>query len=269
MSEEKSLKLKDKVAIITGAGNGIGRGVAIEMAKEGAAIVIADRNIEFANKTAELLAPITSKYSVFKFELTDLDQHAGLVEETLKKFGKIDILVNNAGIFPDEDGLLNIKKEDILNVLFCDLIGPMFLTQRVARVMVEQKCPGTILFTSSAHGQVTALRPTYCVAKAGIDMLVKETALELAKYSIRVNAVAPGYVAVRGETMLDNLHVPLGRSATPQDVANVMVFLAEEKSSYITGQTILVDGGFSITHVRYWMNKGLLPKVEVTETSSK
>jgi NAD(P)-dependent dehydrogenase (short-subunit alcohol dehydrogenase family) len=269
MLEEKQLNLKDKVAIITGAGNGIGRGIAVAMAKEGAAIVIADRNVEFANKTAELLAPITSKYLVFKFELTDLDQHAGLVEEALKKFGKIDILVNNAGIFPNEDGLLNIKKEDMLNVLFCDLIGPMFLTQRVARVMIEKRCSGSILFTSSVHGQVTALRPTYCVAKAGIDMLVKETALELAKYSIRVNAVAPGYVAVRGETKLDNLHVPLGYSATPEDVANVMAFLADEKSNYITGQTIVVDGGFSITHVRYWINKGLLPKVDVTETSSQ
>lgn len=250
--------LKNKVAIITGAGNGIGRGVAIEMAKEGASIVIADKNIEFANKTAELIAPITSKYLVFKFDLTDLDQHAGLIEETLKKFGSIDILVNNAGINAKDEGLLNAKKEDITEVLSCDLTSPMFLTQSVARVMVEKKCAGSIIFTSSAHGHVTMLRPAYCVAKAGIDMLVKDTALELAKYSIRVNAVAPGAIAVRDETARDNLHVPLGYSGTPKDVADAMIFLAGEKAKYITGQTIVVDGGYSLTHVRYWMNKGIL-----------
>ena len=241
--------LQGKVAIVTGAARGIGRGIAIEMAKEGATVIVAD-----LDKNTKL----TSSFVSMPTDIRDSEQVTTLVNNVLRQFGKIDILVNNAGINAKDGGILYTDKENILDVLTSNLIGPFFLTQSVVKEMVSRKIPGSVLFTSSVHGRVAMLRPAYCISKAGLETLVKEAALELAKYGIRVNAVAPGAIAIRDENLRANAHVPLGYSGTPQDIANAMVFLASDKSSYITGQTIVVDGAFSIAHTRYWMDKGIL-----------
>ncbi len=125
--------------------------------------------------------------------------------------------------------------------------------------MIERNIKGSLLFTSSSHARVISTRPAYSASKAAIETLVREAALELAAYGIRVNAVAPGWIAVRDEQERSNHFIPLGYRGTPEDIAHAMVFLASEKASYITGQTLTVDGGFSIAHTHYWRLLGMLP----------
>ena len=153
-----------------------------------------------------------------------------------------------------------IGREEAISVFETNFIGPFSLTQRVVNEMINRNINGSILFTSSTHSHITQLHPAYSSSKAAIEMFVKDIALELAEYGIRVNAVSPGAIAIRGEKNRKNYHVPLGYSGTPQDIANVMVFLASEKGNYITGQTIVVDGGFSLAHTYYWAKKGLFDR---------
>ncbi len=126
--------------------------------------------------------------------------------------------------------------------------------------MVSSRTKGSILITSSIHAHITQLHPAYTASKAALGMLVRDTALELAEYGIRVNAVAPGAIAIREKEDRTNPHVPFGYSGTPTDIANIMVFLASEKANYITGQTIMVDGGLSLAHAFYWIDKGVLQR---------
>jgi len=137
-----------------------------------------------------------------------------------------------------------------------NLIGPFFLTQKVVGVMIEKQIKGSILFTTSTHSQITMLRPAYSSSKAALEMLIKDTALELAEYGIRVNGVAPGAIDIWDMEDRTSEHVPQGFLGLPEDIGNAMIFLASEKSGYITGQTIVVDGAFSLAHTRYWEKKG-------------
>lgn len=249
--------LAQRVVIVTGAAKGIGKGITIEMARQGANVVIADIDERGSHKTEELIHNLGVTALVLKTDVSDVDQNNRLVDSTLKEFGKVNILVNNAGVNA-EGGILETTNQGALSVFNTNLVGPFFLTQRVAKEMVERKIKGSILFTSSVHGQITQLRPAYTATKAALEMFVRDIALELAEYGIRVNAVAPGAIAIRGEKDRTSPAVPLGYSGVPQDIANAMVFLASEKGSYITGQTLTVDGGFSLAHTHYWIKKGVL-----------
>ncbi len=251
------LLLENQVAIITGAAKGIGRGIAIEMAREGAYVVIADIDEEGSKTTRKLVEEFGRDAFILPTDVSNEEHNNRLVDDTLKQFGKIDILVNNAGINIG-GSFLEITREAAMSVLKTNLLGPFFLTQQVAREMVRRKTGGCILFTSSIHGQIPHLHPAYTVSKAALDMFVRDTALELAEYGIRVNAVAPGAIAMREE--MDRIFplVPLGSRGTPTDIANAMVFLASVRAGYITGQTIVVDGGLSLAHRHYWAKKGLL-----------
>ena len=249
--------LSSKVAIVTGSASGIGRGVAVEMAKAGAKIVIADINNKGAEETHELITQVGGDSKVVITDVSNHQQNTALVNEALAIYGQIDILINNAGI-NTEGGILDINRDEAISVLQTNFIGPFFLTQRVVQEMKSRNIKGCILFTSSVHGQVTQLHPAYTSSKAAIEMFVKDIALELAPFGIRVNAVAPGAIAVRGEADRSNKHVPMGYSGTPEDIANAMIFLASDKGSYITGQSLTVDGGFSLAHTWYWLKKGIL-----------
>ncbi len=251
------LDLSEKIALITGAANGIGREIAVEMAKEGANIVIADIDEKGSHETQELLQKYKRDVLIVTTDVENEEQNSKLVDTTLNKFGRIDILVNNAGI-NTRGGIIEISREDALHVLNTNLIGPFFLTQRVAREMVHSKVRGSILFTSSIHSHVTQLHPAYTVSKAALEMFVRDIALELSEHGIRVNAVAPGGIAIRGEEDRALSIIPLGYRGIPRDIANAMVFLASEKASYITGQTLVVDGGLSLAHQYYWTAKGFL-----------
>jgi len=258
--QSKISLLTNKTVLITGAAKGIGRGIAIEMAREGADVVIADVDEEESQKTLRLIRDLERSCLAVPTDVRDIEQNNRLVDRVLETFGKIDILVNNAGInTPGVDRILEISPENFDFVLSTNFRGHLFLSQRVAREMIERNIKGSLLFTSSSHARVISTRPAYSASKAAIETLVREAALELAAYGIRVNAVAPGWIAIRDEQERSNHFIPLGYKGAPEDIAHAMVFLASEKASYITGQTLTVDGGFSIAHTHYWRLLGMLP----------
>lgn len=252
---KKDIVLDGKIAVVTGAAKGIGRGIALRMAIEGATVVLVDIDTKGLEEVKRQIDTAGGTSILYTADVSNISQNKMLVESILKQCSRIDILVNNAGINKG-GGILEITEEDALAVFSTNFIGPFFLTQLVVRDMKVQGIKGSILFTSSTHSHITMLHPAYSSSKAAIEMMIKDIALELAVYGIRVNAVAPGAIAIRGEKNRISQHVPLGYSGTPEDIANAMVFLASEKAQYITGQTLIVDGGFSLAHTHYWIQKG-------------
>ncbi|MDQ3098192.1 MAG: SDR family oxidoreductase [bacterium] len=250
-------ELDKKIALITGAAKGIGRGIAHEMAKSGATVVLCDIDDENLLKTEQEFINEGLSCVSKKSDVSSIEQNDALIDWVLEKYGKIDILVNNAGYYQDTS-LLDGNFSDVQKLFLTNMIGPYFLTQRVAREMISQKLRGSILFTSSTHARVTIMRPAYSSSKAAIEMFVRETALELAEFGIRVNAVAPGAIDIWAMEDRKSDHVPVGHLGTPQDIGHAMVFLSSDKAVYITGQTLTVDGAFSLAHTHYWNKKGKL-----------
>jgi 3-oxoacyl-[acyl-carrier protein] reductase len=250
-------ELDKKIVLVTGAAKGIGRGIALEMAKAGATIVLCD--IDNASLLATEQEFIRDGYSciAMKSDVSSAEQNDALVDRILEKYGKIDVLVNNAGYYQDVC-LLDGNYSDVQKIFLTNNIGPYFLTQRVAREMISQKIHGSILFTSSTHARVTIMRPAYSSSKAAIEMFIREAALELAEFGIRVNGVAPGAIDIWAMEDRQSHQVPVGHLGTPEDIGHAMVFLASDKAMYITGQTLTVDGAFSIAHTHYWNKKGKL-----------
>jgi 3-oxoacyl-[acyl-carrier protein] reductase len=246
------MKLRDKVALITGSGRGIGRQIAAVFGSEGAGVVICDVNEQQAKKTCEELGLDNGRVISFGVDVTDTAQVEEMINKILDKFGKIDILVNNAGI--TRDGLLvRMKEDDWDAVLGVNLKGTFICTKAVSKVMMKQK-QGKIINIASIIGIMgNPGQANYAASKAGIIGFTKSAARELASRNITVNAVAPGYIQTDmtaklsdslREQMLKN--IPLNRLGSPVDVANVCLFLASSDADYITGQTIVVDGGMAM-----------------------
>jgi len=247
------MKLKDKVAIITGAAEGIGKATAIEFVKEGAKVVVADVNLELAEKTVEELKMLGGEAIAVKVDVANPDDVNAMVSKTLERFGRIDILFNNAGI-SIQKSLLEMTLEDWRRVIDVNLTGVFLCSQAVARVMIQQR-RGVIINMASSLGFVAIpRRAAYCASKAGVIGLTRELAVELAPYGIRVVAVAPGWIATQRVLNLAKrgivneeaikMMTPMGRLGTPEEVAKVVVFLASDDASFITGDTILIDGGY-------------------------
>jgi 3-oxoacyl-[acyl-carrier protein] reductase len=241
--------LKDKVALITGGARGIGRAIAILFAKEGADIAIGDVNKEEAEKTCLDIEALGRKALALEMDVTDYENVQDGVNKILDKFTKVDILVNNAGITKDSL-LLRMNQADWDAVLNVNLKGSFNCIKAVSRPMIKQR-NGRIINIASIIGIIgNPGQANYSASKAGIIALTKTTARELASRNINVNAVAPGFIQTE---MTANLPldlkekmkeaIPLNRFGSPDDVAAVCVFLASSDSSYITGQTIVVDGG--------------------------
>lgn len=244
------MKLKDQVAVITGAAQGIGRGVAEYIAKEGASIVISDINIEIATKTAE---EIKEKYKVETLAVAgnvatpaDCDN---LVQKTLDKFSKINILINNAGITRD-NLIMRMSEAEWDSVLSVNLKGVFNCTKAVSRIMLKQR-GGRIINIASVVGLMgNAGQANYSASKGGVIALTKTTAREFASRGVLVNAIAPGFIRT---AMTDKLteevkkkladQIPLTRLGEVEDIAKAALFLSSEDSSYITGQVISVNGG--------------------------
>lgn len=258
--EQQLLLLEHQTAIVTGAAHGIGRGIAVEMARAGADIVLVDINEDGMDETARMITSLGRASLNVCTDIRDIVQGHQLIDAALQQFGKIDILVNNAGVnTPGPRQFLEVSPDSYDRVLQTNLRGGFFLAQRMAQVMIEKKIQGSILFTSSTHARVISMQSPYSASKAGIEMLVREMALELAEYSIRVNAVAPGWIAVKEPSHERTTpFVPLGYMGDPVHIGHAMVFLASRYASYITGQTLTVDGGFSLTHNTYWYKKNML-----------
>lgn len=249
------ISLKDKVVLVTGAARGVGRGIAREMGKAGARVVLLDKEVELGKESAQLLRDegVESRYEFL--DLLKAETFSSVVESIISEFGSIDILVNNAGVVPSA-GFLDTSRDELLSTFQVNVFGPFEFSQSVVKSMIERKIEGSILFTSSTHQDVTMLRPAYSASKAALAMMVKELALELTPtYGIRVNGVAPGVVAILGEENRSSEHVPIGYSAVPEDIGKAMVFLASDAASYITGHTLVVDGAFSLAHTHYWIKR--------------
>ena len=242
--------LENKLAIITGATRGIGRGIAVEFAKQGANIAFTfSSSVDAAIALEKELTNLGVKAKGYQSNAADFDAAQGLAKEVLKEFGTIDILVNNAGITKD-NLLMRITEEDFDKVIEVNLKSVFNLTKAVISPMMKQRS-GSIINMSSIVGlKGNAGQTNYAASKAGIVGFSKSVALELGSRNIRSNVVAPGFIETEMTTKLDEATVqnwrdgiPLKRGGQPIDIANACVFLASDMSSYITGQTLSVDGG--------------------------
>lgn len=235
------ISLKGKVAIVTGGTKGIGKGIADKLSELGAKVIISARHKE------------KTKHHFMQCDVSDHEDAKKLVEEVLKKYKKIDILVNNAGIFPFVP-LKDMTEEQWDEVICIDLKGVFNFTKAVLPFMMKKKYGKIISITSIAGTKVGFPGLVhYCSAKAGIGGFTKATALELACYKINVNAVAPGAIMTPGVSSgLDKKAqaslvqaIPERRMGKPVDIAETVAFLASDASQYITGQIIVVDGGYT------------------------
>ncbi len=245
--------LENKVAIVTGGSRGIGKEIALSMAREGADIaIIYGGNKVKAEETIKEIESLGRKARAYDCNVSDFN----IVQETVKSiiadFEKIDILVNNAGITKDAL-IMTMKPEDFRDVIDINLNGIFYMTKQVTAHMMRKKT-GSIVNISSISGMMgNAGQANYVAAKAGVIGLTKTTAKEFASRNIRCNAIAPGFIATdMTEKLTDNIKngvaeaVPLKRMGNTIEVANLAVFLASDKASYITGETIKVDGGLYI-----------------------
>jgi 3-oxoacyl-[acyl-carrier protein] reductase len=243
------MRLENKVALITGAAQGIGREIALKFAAEGADIIVGDINLEKAAETQADIEACGRRALALELDVTDYTKVTQGINKILDKFGKVDILVNNAGITKD-NLLLRMGDADWDAVLNVNLKGTFNCTRAISKVMIKQRS-GKIINIASIIGIIgNPGQANYSASKAGIIALTKTTAKELASRNINVNAIAPGFIqtdmtAKLSEELKLKMQeaIPLGKFGNPSDVAGVCVFLASEEASYITGQTIVVDGG--------------------------
>lgn len=244
------MHLDGKVAIITGASRGIGRSVAIELAKLGAKVVINYAGNEAAaEEVKNIIVAAGGQGIVVKADVGDVEAVDAMVKETINTFGKIDILVNNAGITRD-NLLMRMKEEDWDAVMNINLKGVFVCTKAVSRIMMKQKVGKIINMTSVVGLMGNAGQANYAAAKAGVIGFTKSMAKELASRGITVNAIAPGFISTDMTAVLSDQvktelteKIPAGRLGSPEDVAAAVTFLASDSANYITGQTLNVDGG--------------------------
>jgi NAD(P)-dependent dehydrogenase (short-subunit alcohol dehydrogenase family) len=248
------MRLLDKVGIITGAGSGIGKATALACVREGAHMVVFDLNREAAETTAHEVTGLGRRALAIGGDVTREADIDGLAAATMREFGRIDLLVNNAGVADQIVPTLEQSVQTWERVMDIHLKGMYLCCRRAGREMVRQM-EGRIVSISSVAGIVGfPMRTAYGPAKAGIAHLTRVLAVEWAKYNIRVNAIAPGYVRtplverVIDDGKLDEKHItertPLGRLARPEEIAAAAVFLLGDEASYITGVTLPVDGGY-------------------------
>jgi 3-oxoacyl-[acyl-carrier protein] reductase len=243
------MRLKDKVALITGGARGIGQAIAMTFAREGADVVVADINLGTARKTSSEIENLGRKALALEMDVTIYEKVEEGVNKILDKMGKVDILVNNAGITKD-NLLLRMSQADWDAVINVNLKGAFNCIKAVSRPMIKQRS-GRIISIASIIGLMgNPGQANYAASKAGIIALTKTVAKELASRNINANAVAPGFIQTEMTASLpEDIRkkmlevIPLAKLGMPQDVANLCLFLASNESSYITGQTITIDGG--------------------------
>ncbi len=242
--------LENKTALITGASRGIGKGIAIEFAKQGANVAFTfNASVEAAKELEKELEGFGIKAKGYQSNAANFDAAQELVKQVLEDFGSIEVLINNAGITKD-NLLMRISEEDFDQVIEVNLKSVFNVTKAIIRPMMKQRT-GSIINMSSVVGvKGNAGQANYAASKAGILGFTKSVALELGSRNIRCNAIAPGFIETEMTGKLDEKTVeewrkaiPLKRGGSPEDVANACVFLASDMSSYITGQTLNVDGG--------------------------
>lgn len=247
------LRLAGKTAIVTGAGSGIGQGIAKRLGSEGARVVIDYVGSEAgADETLKAVETAGGQGVVVQADVTKSADIEKLVETAWKEFGTADILVNNAGM-EKKSNFWDTPEDEYDRVLAVNLKGPFFLTQAFVRRLRAAGKPGRVINISSVHEDMAFPGfATYCCSKGGLRMLMRNLTVELGPLGITVNNIAPGAIATPINTALLNdkpkldallKNIPLGRLGTPEDVAGLAAFLASDDASYVTGATFLVDGG--------------------------
>lgn len=247
--------LKNKVAIVTGARRGMGRAEALALAKAGAKVVVSDISLEECEKVVEEIKKAKGEAVAVKCDVSKKEEVDAMIGTAVKKWGKLDIFVNNAGICQFKPFLDLTEKEWDLT-LSINLKGYFLCAQAAAKEMAKQKSGAIVNIASVAMGQVGVGFPNlthYCASKGGIVAMSEAMAIELAQHNIRVNVVSPGAIDTpmidpvkQDKTAMQGIlaRVPLGRVGKPEEIAKAVLFLASDESSYMTGATVVVDGGW-------------------------
>ena len=245
--------LENKIAVVTGAGRGIGRGIALALAREGAMVVVNyNGSKERAEEVVRTIEEAGGKAAAIQCNISDFEAAKEFFANVVKEYGKIDILVNNAGI--TKDGLLmGMSEEDFDQVIDVNLKGTFNMMRFVSRQMLRQRSGRMISMASVVGIAGNAGQANYAASKAGIIGMTKSAARELASRGITVNAVAPGFIETEMTAVLSEevkkataAQIPLGHFGKPEDIAKTVAFLASDDAAYITGQVIQVDGGMVI-----------------------
>jgi 3-oxoacyl-[acyl-carrier protein] reductase len=245
--------LKGKTALVTGSAKGIGRAIALAMAREGAFVIVHyNGSRQRAEDTVNEIRKAGGDAACYSCDVSDYEASADMVKEILKEHGKVDILVNNAGI--TRDGLLmRMSEEDFDQVIDTNLKGCFHMIRHLSRQFLKQKS-GKIINIASVSGVLgNAGQANYSASKAGVIGLTKATAREFASRGIQVNAIAPGFIKTEMTEVLSDAvkeqaekQIPLGHFGSPEDIAEMAVFLASNRADYITGQVLSVDGGMAM-----------------------
>jgi len=247
------MRFSDKVAIVTGSGRGIGRAIALRLAKEGAKVVVVDKDRATAKSTAEDIKAGGGQVHVVIIDATKREDTHRMARETLEKFGSIDILVNNVGWFGKGQVFIQTDEEYWDRILDVNLKSALLCSHAVLEQMIKQSYGKIVNISSGAGKAGNSRQVAYSTAKAGVIGLTKSLAWEVARNKINVNCICPGFVDTqltadftnndpKAKQAIEKL-VPLGRLAQPEDMAAVVCFLASDEAEYITGQIISVDGG--------------------------
>jgi 3-oxoacyl-[acyl-carrier protein] reductase len=250
-----------KVAIVTGAGSGIGRTIAGALAAEGAAVAIAEINPTAGERAAAEIVAEGGRAVAIPADVADEAQVAAMVQGTIAQLGQIDILVNNAGVVAHKL-LIEMEREVWDRQLAVQLTGPFLVSRHVARHLIARGAPGRIVNISSVSALMGRVKGgAHCASKAGLTLLTKVLAMELGVYGITVNAVAPGLIDVpaqRDEMNLSSAYkerylqeVPLGRIGQPEDIARSVLFLCSDDAAWVSGQLHVVDGGLMAGHLSF------------------
>jgi len=247
------MKLKDQVAIVTGGAQGIGRAIAVGLAREGAAVVVADLQLDGATETAKEIQAMGREALVLRVDVSRIADIATMIQETVHELGTIDILVNNAGITLRAP-FFETTEEVWDRIIDVNLKSMFFCCQHAARVMVEKKKGKIVNLASTSSFTAGRGNVPYDTSKGGVRILTLATAVELAPYNINVNAIAPGLIKTRlTEGAFPSLEAlkerarakaPMGRPGTPDDLVGAAVFLCSADSDYVTGHVLAVDGGW-------------------------
>ena len=241
--------LKNKIAIVTGASQGIGKIIAFELAKSGAHVACISRNKKAIESIVEEITIYGGQASSFACDISDSDTFSEIITEIIKENSRIDILVNNAGITKDSL-LMRMSIEQWDDVINTNLKGAFHCTKAVMRYMMKNKFGRIINITSIVGLTGNAGQANYAASKAGLIGMTKSIAKEVASRGITANCIAPGWIETSMTKKLSEevkseflSHIPVGRIGSPDDIANAVIFLASDEAGYITGQTITVDGG--------------------------
>lgn len=255
------MRFADKVALITGAGNGIGQEIARRFAAEGATVVIADINAAAGEQAAAQIGAAGGQAVAICADVADEQQVTALIEQAIARCGQIDVLINNAGVVAHAL-LIDMDRAAWDRQLAVQLTGPFLMSKHIARHMIDRAIPGRIINISSVAALMGRVKGgAHCASKGGLTMLTKVLALELGAHGITVNAVAPGLVeteAQRDEMNLSDAYknrylqeLPLGRLGQLADIAHMVLFLASPEADWISGQLHVVDGGLMAGHLSF------------------